>query len=114
VGFPHLFKGTLRAVPDSSPRASAGLPVRLPQMLEPTDRTSFPLVCKCFPWGRVSGPAGLAPEALQERECSCRGFTVGFGQRAWYMSQPASAMFQPASVTHAQLALSAAGAIQEV
>jgi hypothetical protein len=30
------------------------------------------------------------------------------------MFQPASAMFQPASVTHAQLALSAAGAAQEV
>jgi hypothetical protein len=83
-------------------------------MLKPTDRTSFPLVCKCFPWGRASGPAGLAPEALQERECSSRGFTVGFGQRAWYMFQPASAMFQPASVTHAQLVLSTVGAIQEV
>jgi hypothetical protein len=59
-----LFMGTPRAVPDSSPRASAGSPARLPQMLEPTDRTSFPLVCECFPWGRVSGPAGLAPEAL--------------------------------------------------
>jgi hypothetical protein len=83
-------------------------------MLKPTDRTSFPLVCKCFPWGRVSGPAGLAPEALQERECSCRGFTVKFGKRAWYVFQSASAMFQPASATHAQLALSAAGATQEV
>jgi hypothetical protein len=62
----------------------------------------------------VSGPAGLAPEALQERECSCRGFTVESGQWAWYMFQPASAMFQPASVTHARLALPAAGAIQEV
>jgi hypothetical protein len=30
------------------------------------------------------------------------------------MFQPASAMFQPASVTHALLTLSAAGAIQEV
>jgi hypothetical protein len=30
------------------------------------------------------------------------------------MSQPASAMFQPAAVMHAQLALPAAGAIQEV
>jgi hypothetical protein len=30
------------------------------------------------------------------------------------MSQPASAVFQPTSVTHALLALSAAGAIQEV
>jgi hypothetical protein len=75
-----LFKGTPRAVPDSSPRASAGSPARLPQMLEPTDRTSFPL--------------GL------------RTPSVGPRQR--------SAMFQPASVTHALLALSAAGAIQEV
>jgi hypothetical protein len=83
-------------------------------MLKPTDRTSFPLVCKCFPWVRVSGPAGLAPEALQERECSCRGFAVGFCQRAWYVFQPVSVMFQSASVTHAQLALSAAGATQEV
>jgi hypothetical protein len=63
-GFPQLFKGTPRAVPDSSPRASAGSPAMLPQMLEPTHRTSSPLACECFPWGRVSGPAGLAPEAL--------------------------------------------------
>jgi hypothetical protein len=56
----------------------------------------------------------LAPEALQERERSCRGFTVEFGQWAWCLSQPASAMFQPASVTHAQLALLAAGATEEV
>jgi hypothetical protein len=83
-------------------------------MLEPADRTSFPPGCQSFPWGRVSGPAGLAPEALQERECSCRGFTVESGQRAWYMFQPASAMFQPASVMHARLALPTAGATQEV
>jgi hypothetical protein len=37
-----LFKGTPRAVPDSSPRASVGLPLRLPQVLEPTNRTFFP------------------------------------------------------------------------
>jgi hypothetical protein len=49
------------------------MPARLPQMLKLTDRTSFPPGCKRSPWGRVSGPAGLAPEALQERECSCRG-----------------------------------------
>jgi hypothetical protein len=73
-----------------------------------------PLVAKAFPWGRVSGPAGLAPEALQERECSCRGFTVEPGQWAWCIFQPASAMFQPALVTYAQLTLSAAGATQEV
>jgi hypothetical protein len=43
-----------------------------------------------------------------------QGFTARFGQRAWHIFQPASAMFQPATVTHALLALSAAGAIQEV
>jgi hypothetical protein len=83
-------------------------------MLEPTDRTSFPLSCERFPWGRVSGPAGLAPEALQERGRSCRGFATAFGQGAWYIYQQESAMFQPAAVTHAQLALPAAGATQGV
>jgi hypothetical protein len=72
------------------------------------------LACERLPWGRVSGPAGLAPEALQVHGRSCRGFTAISGQRAWYMFQLASAMFQPASATHALLALSAAGAIQEV
>jgi hypothetical protein len=43
-----------------------------------------------------------------------QGFYRGIGQRAWCIFQPASAMFQPASVTHAQLVLSAAGAIQGV
>jgi hypothetical protein len=43
-----------------------------------------------------------------------QGFTARFGQRAWHMFQPASEMFQPASVTHALQALSMAGAIQEV
>jgi hypothetical protein len=41
-----------------------------------------------------------------------RGLTVRTGQRAWHMIQPASAISQPASVTHALLALSSAGAIQ--
>jgi hypothetical protein len=59
------------------------------------------LVANAFPWGRVSGPAGLAPEALQERECSCRGFFASFYQCAWYLFQSASAMLQPASVTRA-------------
>jgi hypothetical protein len=62
---------------------------------------SFPLVANAIPWGRVSGPAGLAPEALQERECSYRGFFASFYQCAGHLFQPASAMFQPASVTHA-------------
>jgi hypothetical protein len=32
------------------------------------------LVANAVLCGYISGPAGLAPEALQERECSCRGF----------------------------------------
>jgi hypothetical protein len=59
------------------------------------------LVANVVPWGPVSGPAGLAPEALQERECSYRGFFASFYQRAGHLFQPASAMFHPASVTHA-------------
>jgi hypothetical protein len=43
-----------------------------------------------------------------------QGLTVKAGQRAWYMFQPVSAMSQPASVTHALLALSPLGAGQEV
>jgi hypothetical protein len=72
------------------------------------------LVASAFPWGRVNGPADLAPEALQERECSCRVFSRNFHQWAWYMSQPASAMFQPASVTHVRLISFVSSASQEV
>jgi hypothetical protein len=43
-----------------------------------------------------------------------QGLTARLGQRAWYMFQQASAMSQPASVTHALLALYPTGAIQEV
>jgi hypothetical protein len=43
-----------------------------------------------------------------------QGFTARFGQRAWRIFQSASTMFQSAMVTHVLLALSAAGAIQEV
>jgi hypothetical protein len=89
------------AVPDSSPRASVGVPVRVPQMLELADGTFFPLVANVVPWGRVSGPAGLAPEAVQGRECSCRGFFASFYKCAGHLFQLASAMFQPASVTRA-------------
>jgi hypothetical protein len=42
VGIPQLFKGTPGLSPTVAPRASAGSPARLPQMLEPTDRASFP------------------------------------------------------------------------
>jgi hypothetical protein len=41
-----------------------------------------------------------------------QGLTLRTGQRAWHMFQPASAMSQPASVAHALLALSPAGASQ--
>jgi hypothetical protein len=66
------------AVPDSSPRASVGVSVGIPQMLTLADGTFFPLVVDAISWGRASGPAGLAPEALQERGCSCNGFYIGF------------------------------------
>jgi hypothetical protein len=41
--------GTLMAVPDSSPRASMGVPVRIPQMLTLVDGTFFPLVADAIP-----------------------------------------------------------------
>jgi hypothetical protein len=63
------------AVPNSSPRASVGVSVRTPQMLSLVDGTFFPPDCCAIPWGRASGPAGLAPEALQERGCSCKVFS---------------------------------------
>jgi hypothetical protein len=44
-------------------------------MLTLADGTFFPLVVGAIPWGRASGPAGLAPEALQERGCSCKVFS---------------------------------------
>jgi hypothetical protein len=56
------------------------------------------LVTNVVPWGRVSGPAGLAPEALLERECSYRIFFRETLQRAGRLFQPASALFQRASV----------------
>jgi hypothetical protein len=44
-------------------------------MLTLADGTFFPLVAGAIPWGRASGPAGLAPEALQERGGSCKVFS---------------------------------------
>jgi hypothetical protein len=46
-------------------------------MLALTDGTFFALVADAIPWGRASRPAGLAPEALQERGSSCKGFYTG-------------------------------------
>jgi hypothetical protein len=77
-------------------------------------RHSSLLVANAFPWGRVSGPTGLVPEALQERECSRRGFFANFYQWVWYLFQPALTMFQPASVTRARPVPFAFGAPHEV
>jgi hypothetical protein len=52
------------AVPDSSPRASVGVPARLPQMLEPTDRTFFPSGCKRFSVGLRQRTRGSSPRSL--------------------------------------------------
>jgi hypothetical protein len=57
---------------------------------------SSPLVADAIPWGHASGPVGLAPEALQERGCSCKGFYTGstgmrgvsFSRRRQYSSRP--------------------------
>jgi hypothetical protein len=63
------------AVPDSSPRASAVVSVRNPHSLMLADGTFFPPGCGAVPWGRASAPAGVAPEALQDRGCSCKVFS---------------------------------------
>jgi hypothetical protein len=39
------------------------------------DGTFFPPGCRVVPWGRASAPVGVAPEALQERGCSCKVFS---------------------------------------
>jgi hypothetical protein len=38
------------------------------------DGTFFPPGCSAISWGRASAPAGVTPEALQERGCSCKVF----------------------------------------
>jgi hypothetical protein len=58
-----LSKGTPRAIPDSSPRASAGSPSRLPQMLEPTDRTSFPPGLQMLSVGPRQRTRGSSPRS---------------------------------------------------
>jgi hypothetical protein len=46
-------------------------------MLTLADGTFFPLVVGAIPLGRASGPAVLAPEALQEHGCPCKVFYTG-------------------------------------
>jgi hypothetical protein len=65
-------------------------------MLMLADGTFFPLVADAILWGRTSGPAGLALEALKERGCSCKGFFTGsagvrgvsFRRHRQYSSRP--------------------------
>jgi hypothetical protein len=71
--FPRLFRGP-RAVPDSSPRASMVISVRIPQRLTLADGTFFLPGCCAVLWGHASAPAGVAPEALRERGCFCKVF----------------------------------------
>jgi hypothetical protein len=76
---------------------------------------SSPLVVGAIPLGRASGPAGLAPEALQERECSCKVFSqdllvCGVLVSAGISNIPAGL----GGATRTYLALSAFGAPQEV
>jgi hypothetical protein len=75
------------AVSDSSPRASAVVSVRNPQRLMLVDVTFFPFGCCAVPWGRASVPAGVAPEALQERGCSCKVFSQFAGVRGVSFNQ---------------------------
>jgi hypothetical protein len=103
AGFKRVSPGYLGdpLVPDSSPRASVVYPSGSRRCWSLLIGCSSLLVADAFPRGHISGPAGLAPEALQERECSCRGSLAKFHQRAWYLFQPASVILQSASVTRA-------------
>jgi hypothetical protein len=65
-------------------------------MLTLAHGTFFPSGCCTIPWGRASGPASLAPEALEECVYSFKVFSQRH-HRARCLFQPASAVFQPAS-----------------
>jgi hypothetical protein len=84
-------------------------------MLTLADGTFFPLVAGAIPWGRASGPAGLAPEALQEHGCSCKVFSQDLpvcGVLVLAGISDISAGLGSATCTY--LALSAFGAPHEV
>jgi hypothetical protein len=84
-------------------------------MLTLADGTFSPLVAGAIPWGRASGPAGLAPEALQEHGCSCKVFSQDLpvcGVLVLAGISDISAGLGSATCTY--LALSAFGAPHEV
>jgi hypothetical protein len=74
-GFPRLFRGPLSLSLIVAPEHLWVYPSGSRRCWSLLIGHSSLLVANAFPWGRVSGPAGLAPEALQERECSSKGFT---------------------------------------
>jgi hypothetical protein len=75
----------------------------------------FPLVAGVIPWGQASGPTGLAPEALQERGCSCKVFSQDLPVLGVLVSVGISDISADlGSATHAYLALPAFGTPQEV
>jgi hypothetical protein len=84
-------------------------------MLMLANGTFFPLVAGAIPWGRASGPTGLAPEALQERGCSCKVFSQDLLARGVLVSAGIGNI--PSGLggaTRKYLASSAFGAPQEV
>jgi hypothetical protein len=84
-------------------------------MLTLADGTFSPLVAGAIPWGRASGPAGLVPEALQERGCSCKVFSQDLPVCGVLVSAGIGDILAGlGGATRAYLALSAFGAPQEV
>jgi hypothetical protein len=66
-------------------------------MLVLADGTFFPPGCYAIPWGHAGGPAGLAPEALEECGTPSR-FYLQRSLCARRLFLPASALFQPSSM----------------
>jgi hypothetical protein len=62
---------------DSSPRASVVMSVGSRRGWRLLMGYSSLLDVVLVPWGRASALAGVAPEALQERGCSCKVFSPG-------------------------------------
>jgi hypothetical protein len=75
---PRLFRGPLGLSPTVAPEHLWVFPLGTRRCWSSLIGHSSLLVANAVPWGRVSEPAGLAPEALQECECSCRGFFASF------------------------------------
>jgi hypothetical protein len=81
-------------------------------MLMLADGTFFPpWSLNVVLWGRDSGPVGLTPEALQERECSCRGFFARPSSvRGVYSNRHRQCSSQPRCTTRTCLVSPAFGA----